>query len=134
MPDEPGHTAVIALGGNAHPPSGAHSTITDQLRHTRERLAPVVDLALDGWRLRVVHGAGLPVGDAPRRTDAAEPVARAAGWIGDMTRPSLDGARRRAERMAPKVRAARHTTLGVPWPVRAPRRSADDTQRVRRLK
>ena len=60
MPDEPGHTAVIALGANALAPSGAHSTITHQSRHPRERLAPVVDLTLDGRRLRVVHRAGPP--------------------------------------------------------------------------
>jgi hypothetical protein len=37
-------------------------------------------------------------------------------------------------RMAPKVRAARRTPTVAPWPGRAPLRSADDTQRVRRLK
>jgi carbamate kinase len=71
MPDEPGHTAVIALGGTALAPSGAHSTITDPFRHTRERLAPVVDLALDGWRLCIGHGDGPQAGDEVLRGGGA---------------------------------------------------------------
>jgi carbamate kinase len=106
MPDELGHTAVIALGGNALAPSGAHSTITDQFRHTRESLAPVVDLALDGWRLCVVHGNGPQVGDELLRNEAARRdasplplgvlVAGTAGWIGYMIQQSLENALRRA--------------------------------------
>src|SRR3954469_8895189 len=106
MPDEPGHTAVIALGGNALAPSGAHSTIRDQFRHTRESLGPIVDLALDGWRLCVVHGNGPQVGDELLRNECvrreASPlplgvlVAGTAGWIGYMIQQSLENALRRA--------------------------------------
>src|SRR4028119_1704886 len=71
MPRPSGPTAVIALGGNALAPSGARSTITDQFQHTRESLAPVVDLARDGWRLCVVHGNGPQVGDELLRNEAA---------------------------------------------------------------
>ena len=54
MSPDSGRTAVIALGGNALAPSGGESSITDQFRHTRESLGPVVDLALDGWHLCLV--------------------------------------------------------------------------------
>jgi hypothetical protein len=87
MPDEPGHTAVIALEGNALAPSGAHSTITDPFRHSRESLAPVVELALDGWRACVVRGGTLPI---------AGPGAGTVGRIGDVTGRSLECALRRA--------------------------------------
>jgi carbamate kinase len=105
MTDVPKHTAVIALGGNALAPSGQRSTIYDQFRHTRESLAPVVDLALDGWGLCVVHGNGPQVGDELLRNelakDEASPlplgvlVAATAGWIGYMVQQSLENALRR---------------------------------------
>ena len=101
-----GPTAVIALGGNALAPSGARSTITDQFRHTRESLGPVVDLALDGWHLCLVHGNGPQVGDELLRHEAARRdasplplgvlVAATAGWIGYMIQQSLENALRRA--------------------------------------
>ncbi len=106
MPRPSGPTAVIALGGNALAPSGARSTITDQFQHTRESLAPVVDLARDGWRVCVVHGNGPQVGDELLRNEAARGqasplplgvlVAATAGWIGYMIQQSLDNAFRRA--------------------------------------
>jgi carbamate kinase len=95
MPDEPGHTAVIALGGNALAPSGAHPTITEQFRHARERLAPVVDLALDGRRLRVAH-----------RDESLETALRRAGGDRDVALPVIRTGALRAGRVAPKVRAA----------------------------
>lgn len=94
--------AVVALGGNALAPSGDESTIADQFRHTRESLGPIVDLALDGWDVCVVHGNGPQVGDELLRhelaRDAAAPlplgmlVAATAGWIGYMLQQSLENA------------------------------------------
>jgi carbamate kinase len=101
------HRAVVALGGNALSPAGERSTIHDQFRHTREALAPVVEMALDGWHLCVVHGNGPQVGDELQRNEAArdevEPlplgvlVAGTAGWIGYMIQQSIENALR-AER------------------------------------
>jgi carbamate kinase len=99
-------TAVIALGGNALSPAGKRSDIHDQFRHTRQSLGPVVDLALDGWQLCVVHGNGPQVGDALLRNELASEavaplplgvlVAATAGWIGYMVQQSLENALRRA--------------------------------------
>ncbi|MEP6690916.1 MAG: carbamate kinase [Gemmatimonadaceae bacterium] len=104
--DEVRGTAVIALGGNALAPAGERSTIFDQFRHARESLAPIVDLALDGWRLCVVHGNGPQVGDELVRNELARNeasplplgvlVAETAGWIGYMIQQSLENALRRA--------------------------------------
>src|SRR3954452_15245168 len=101
-----GSAAVVALGGNALAPSGARSTIRDQFRHTRESLGPIVDLALDGWNLCVVHGNGPQVGDELLRNERARSeaaplplgvlVAATAGWIGYMVQQSLENALRRA--------------------------------------
>lgn len=98
--------AVIALGGNALAPEGERTTVHDQFRHTRESLGPIVDLALDGWNLCVVHGNGPQVGDELVRNEIArgeaEPlplgvlVAETAGWIGYMIEQSLENALRRA--------------------------------------
>jgi carbamate kinase len=98
-------TAVIALGGNALAPA-ERATIHDQFRHTRQSLGPIVDLALDGWNLCVVHGNGPQVGDALLRNELARAefsplplgvlVAATAGWIGYMIQQSLDNALRRA--------------------------------------
>jgi len=102
----PRRTAVIALGGNALSPAGVRSTIHDQFRHTRDSLGPIVDLALDGWNLCVVHGNGPQVGDALLRNERARSevvplplgvlVAATAGWIGYMIQQSLENALRRA--------------------------------------
>src|SRR5258707_14272457 len=83
-------TAVIAVGGNALSPPGERSTIGDQFRHTRESLGPIVDFALDGWRVVVVHGNGPQVGDELVRNEKARSevaplplgvlVAGTAGW------------------------------------------------------
>ena len=99
-------TAVIALGGNALSPSGERASAANQFRHTRESLAPIVDLALEGWKLCIVHGNGPQVGDALLRNEIAagevEPlplgllVAATAGWIGYMIQQSLGNALRRA--------------------------------------
>ena len=99
-------TAVIALGGNALSPPGEHASIHDQFRHTRSSLAPIVDFALDGWALCVVHGNGPQVGDELVRNELARSevaplplgvlVAATAGWIGYMIQQSLENALRRA--------------------------------------
>ena len=99
-------TAVVALGGNALAPAGEKATVYDQFRHTRESLAPIVELALDGWSVCVVHGNGPQVGDELVRNevarDQASPlplgvlVAATAGWIGYMIQQSLENALRRA--------------------------------------
>jgi carbamate kinase len=100
-------TAVIALGGNALAPSGEKSTIYDQFRHARESLAPIVELALAGWNVCVVHGNGPQVGDEMVRQEAAKDqasplplgvlVADTAGWIGYMVQQSIYNALRRAK-------------------------------------
>lgn len=98
--------AVIAVGGNALSPPGERSTIADQFRHSRESLGPIVDLALDGWRVIVVHGNGPQVGDELVRNEKARSevaplplgvlVAGTAGWIGYMLQQSLENALRKA--------------------------------------
>ena len=97
---------MIALGGNALSPAGEKSTIHDQFRHARESLGPIVDLALDGWNLCVVHGNGPQVGDELVRNETARLeasplplgvlVAATAGWIGYMVQQSIENALRRA--------------------------------------
>ncbi|NUQ21542.1 MAG: carbamate kinase [Gemmatimonadaceae bacterium] len=105
MPEQhPRHTAVIALGGNALSPA-KHSTIHDQFRHTREAVAPLVDLALDGWNVCLVHGNGPQVGDELLRNEMARRdvsplplgvlVAATAGWMGYMIQQSLENILRR---------------------------------------
>ncbi len=100
------HTAIVALGGNALAPSGEASTVHDQFRHTRESLAPIVDLIIAGWNMCIVHGNGPQVGDELVRNELARRdasplplgvlVAETAGWIGYMIQQSLDNALRRA--------------------------------------
>ena len=96
--------AVIGLGGNALAPDEG-STIYDQFRHTRESLGPIVDLAMDGWNVCIVHGNGPQVGDELVRNELARYdapplplgvlVAATAGWIGYMIQQSLENALRR---------------------------------------
>ena len=95
-------TAVLALGGNALARSGEPATITNQFRHARESIAPIVELAREGWRIAIVHGNGPQVGDELVRNESArrtvEPlplgvlVAGTAGWIGYMLQQSLQNA------------------------------------------
>lgn len=99
-------TAVVALGGNALAPSDERSTIADQFRHTRQSLAPVVDLVVEGWNVCVVHGNGPQVGDELLRNELSRNetaplplgvlVAATAGWIGYMIQQSLENALRHA--------------------------------------
>jgi len=103
---DPPRTAVIAVGGNALSPPGERSTIADQFRYCRASLGPIVDLALDGWRVVVVHGNGPQVGDELIRNEKARAevaplplgvlVAGTAGWIGYMLQQSLENALRKA--------------------------------------
>ena len=84
-------TAVLALGGNALARSDEPATVANQFRHARESVAPIVELARQGWRIVIVHGNGPQVGDELLRNEAArkiaEPlplgvlVAETAGWI-----------------------------------------------------
>ena len=99
-------TVVIALGGNALAPAGERPTIANQFRHTRESLAPIVEMAREGWNIALVHGNGPQVGDLLARNEIAsaeiEPlplgvlVAETAGWIGYMIQQSLQNALGRA--------------------------------------
>lgn len=99
-------TAVLALGGNALARAGEPPTISNQFRHARESMAPIVDLARDGWQIALVHGNGPQVGDELVRNEVArghaEPlplgvlVAETAGWIGYMLQQSLQNALERA--------------------------------------
>jgi carbamate kinase len=95
-------TAVLGLGGNALARSGEPATVTNQFRHARESVAPIIELARQGWRIVIVHGNGPQVGDELLRNEAArkvvEPlplgvlVAETAGWIGYMLQQSLQNA------------------------------------------
>ncbi len=99
-------TIVVALGGNAVSPGVERPTIANQFRHTRESLAPIVEMARRGWRIAIVHGNGPQVGDELLRNEIArkevEPlplgvlVAATAGWMGYMIQQSLGNALRRA--------------------------------------
>jgi carbamate kinase len=99
-------TAVLALGGNALARAGEPATISNQFRHARESVAPIVQLAREGWRIAIVHGNGPQVGDELARNELArrevEPlplgvlVAATAGWIGYMLQQSLQNALRAA--------------------------------------
>jgi carbamate kinase len=102
----PSESIVVALGGNAVAPQGERPTIGNQFRHTRESLAPIVDLARAGWHIVLVHGNGPQVGDELARNEIAadqvEPlplgvlVAGTAGWMGYMIQQSLQNALARA--------------------------------------
>ncbi|HEY0969757.1 MAG TPA: carbamate kinase [Gemmatimonadales bacterium] len=99
-------TAVVAIGGNALAPSGAESSAAAQFHHTRQSLVQIVEMALDGWGICVVHGNGPQVGDELLRNDMAAAVAAplplgvlvasTAGWIGYMIQQSLENALARA--------------------------------------
>ncbi len=101
-----GGSIVVALGGNAVAPQGERPTIANQFRHTRESLAPIVELARAGWHITLVHGNGPQVGDELVRNEIAarqvEPlplgvlVAATAGWMGYMIQQSLQNALARA--------------------------------------
>ncbi len=93
-------TAVLALGGNALARSGERPTVVNQFRHARESMAPIIELARDGWKIAIVHGNGPQVGDELVRNELGqgevEPlplgvlVAETAGWIGYMLQQSLE--------------------------------------------
>src|SRR4029077_3539152 len=97
-------TAGLALAGNALARAGERPTITNQFRHARESVAPIVELARQGWGIAIVDGNGPQVGDELMRNEDArrvvEPlplgvlVANTAGWIGYMLQQSLQNALR----------------------------------------
>ncbi|HEU4699726.1 MAG TPA: carbamate kinase [Gemmatimonadales bacterium] len=99
-------TAVLALGGNALARAGEPATVTNQFRHARESVAPIVELAREGWGIAIVHGNGPQVGDELVRNELSrgvvEPlplgvlVAETAGWIGYMLQQSLQNGLARA--------------------------------------
>lgn len=93
---------VVAIGGNALSPSGETASVSNQFRHTRASLRSIVELALDDWRIAIVHGNGPQVGDELLRNETARGavtqlplgvlVAATAGWIGYMIQQSLQNA------------------------------------------
>lgn len=99
-------SVVVAIGGNALSPADEPATVTNQFRHTRESLRSIVDFALQGWKVAVVHGNGPQVGDELLRAEVAreevEPlplgvlVASTAGWIGYMVQQSIQDALERS--------------------------------------
>ena len=90
---------VVALGGNALAPPDQRASIAMQFRHARQSVAPLIELAREGWPMAIVHGNGPQVGNALVRNELArklvEPlplgvlVAATAGWIGYMVQQSL---------------------------------------------
>lgn len=114
-------TAVLALGGNALARAGEPATISNQFRHARESMAPIVDLARDGWQIALVHGNGPQVGDELVRNEVArghaEPlplgvlVAETAGWIGYMLQQSLQNALERAAINRPVITLVTQTLV-----------------------
>ncbi|MEE9207132.1 MAG: carbamate kinase [Gemmatimonadota bacterium] len=105
-PEADAASVVVAIGGNALSPAGESASISNQFRHARQSLAPIVGLAIDGWRIVVVHGNGPQVGDGLLRNEVARSaveelplgllVASTAGWIGYMIQQSLQNALHRA--------------------------------------
>lgn len=97
-----GRSVVVAIGGNALSPAGESASVANQFRHTRESMEPIVNLALLGWKIAVVHGNGPQVGDELQRNEVARSrmeqlplgvlVAATAGWIGYMIQQSLQNA------------------------------------------
>jgi len=75
LADAGNRTAVLALGGNALARSDEPATVANQFRHARESVAPIVELARQGWRIVIVHGNGPQVGDELVRNEAARKVA-----------------------------------------------------------
>ena len=124
-----GHTMVVALGGNALAPAGELGTIASQFRHTRESLAPIVDLAREGWRIAIVHGNGPQVGDSLARNELAaaevEPlplgvlVAETAGLRTRRARPGRKSAARSPPRMAHSASSARKSFCFRPTSARS---------------
>ena len=99
-------TAVVAVGGNALSPAGEPATVANQFRHSRQALAPIVELAREGWNVAVVHGNCPQVGDALLRNECSRDrvaelplgvlVAVTAGSIGYMIQQSLQNGLARA--------------------------------------
>lgn len=99
-------SVVVALGGNALQAEGERGDIHQQFAHTRESLAPIIDMARAGWRIAIVHGNGPQIGDELYRNEMARKelpplplgvlVAGTAGWIGYMIQQSLQNALARA--------------------------------------
>ncbi|MGB5303713.1 MAG: carbamate kinase [Gemmatimonadota bacterium] len=97
-----GRSVVVAIGGNALSPAGELASVANQFRHTRDSMEPIVDLAMQGWNIAVVHGNGPQVGDELQRNEVARSkveqlplgvlVAATAGWIGYMIQQSLQNA------------------------------------------
>ena len=95
---------VIALGGNAITRKGIPDTITNQFKHTRESLPPIIKLAREGFKIAITHGNGPQVGNALLRVEIASGsapdlplgilVADTEGGIGYMIEQSLQNALR----------------------------------------
>lgn len=125
-PVQRSRTVVVALGGNALAPQGEPASISNQFRHARASVAPLVELARDGWRLVIVHGNGPQVGDALVRNelakDVVEPlplgvlVAASAGWIGYMLQQSLQNELARVGVERPVLTVVTQTLVDVADP------------------
>ena len=112
---------MLALGGNALARADEPPTITNQFRHARLSMAPVVELARAGWRIVLVHCNGPQVGDELVRNEVArrlvQPlplgvlVAETAGWIGYMLQQSLQNALAAARVTRPVVTVVTQTLV-----------------------
>ncbi len=97
-------SVVIALGGNAITRKGVPDTITNQFKHTRESLPPILKLAREGFKIAITHGNGPQIGNALLRVEIASGsapelplgilVADTEGGIGYMIEQSLQNALR----------------------------------------
>lgn len=67
--------AIVALGGNAITVEYLEDTIANQFANTRRSLAPIVELARQGYDLCITHGNGPQVGNALLRVELARGIA-----------------------------------------------------------
>jgi len=67
--------AIVALGGNAITVEYLEDTIANQFANTRRSLAPIVELARQGYDLCITHGNGPQVGNAVLRVELARGIA-----------------------------------------------------------
>jgi len=70
-----GHTALVAIGGNALLAGGDTATIAEQFDAARQIAAPLRDMIRAGWRVVLTHGNGPQVGFIQRRSDLVAAVA-----------------------------------------------------------
>lgn len=93
---------VIAVGGNALAPAGEPGTFAEQLRHVRDSLDAIVEIAREEWLLALVHGNGPQVGNLLVQQELAREAvpplplyaldAATQGWIGLLLQQALQNA------------------------------------------